>query len=101
MDVSNVFLQKDKKKFDSISPHCCSLYSMISGGSTSWFVTVKVLILMALATIDAFLEMENVCVCVGGGGWLMCVAATLVADLSLERLTDLVMHADYVVLQSQ
>lgn len=37
----------------------------------------------------------------GGGGWLMCVAAALVADLSLERLKDLVMHADYVVLQSQ
>ena len=57
-------------------------YTALFKGSTSWLLTVKVSIPMALAAINAFLEIERVvCVC-------MCVCVVrLVADLTLERLT--------------
>lgn len=64
-------------------------YTALFKGSTSWLLTVKVLILMAVAAINAFLETESLC------------AVGLVADLSLGRLKDLVVHIDHVDLQSQ
>lgn len=46
-------------------------YRALFKGSTSWLITVKVSILMALAAIDAFPERESVCVCVCECVWLL------------------------------
>lgn len=86
-----MFQPSKTQEFDSIKegPFIASVhYAALFKGSTSWLLTVKVLILMALAAINAFLEIESVCV------------RLRACNLSLERFKDVVMHADHVVLQS-